>query len=74
MNISKTAKQAARLSKGVSPDGEYVAIWEDGSVTMPDCATEARGNSGGFEWPILSLHQPYTVAEIAAALRQALSA
>jgi hypothetical protein len=68
MDIKRISTEAARLSKGLnreeSLNSEYVAIWADGSVSLIDCGTEARGSGQGFEYPVASIRQPYRVADV----------
>jgi len=74
-NILKIAKEAAQISKGLNFEAglnsEYVAIWKDGSVTMPDCGTEARGDGNGWEYPVCVLRTPHRIADVVELLRRA---
>ena len=75
MNIKKTAVEAARLSKGLSIEScnnsEYVAIWADGSVSMPDNATLSRGaGEDGWESPVVSLDSPHRISDVMDRIRE----
>ena len=79
MNIKKTATEAARLSKGLSIEGcnnsEYVAIWADGSVSMPDNGTQARGaGEDGWESPVFSLDSPHRISDVMERIREEFAA